>query len=60
MPVQPWCHSVEVGLVIPLPRSAAGRSCQTLRAGGDKTQYRERWSDTPCTPGLRKYRQSLT
>eukprot|EP00955_Chlamydomonas_euryale_P085081 364051-Chlamydomonas_euryale.AAC.5 len=48
-PPQWWRHSVEVGLVIPLARSAAGRS---YGPGGDKTDYRERWSDAPCTPGL--------
>eukprot|EP00955_Chlamydomonas_euryale_P119032 366571-Chlamydomonas_euryale.AAC.9 len=49
----PWQrHSVEVGLVIPLPRRAAGRSYQALRPGGEKTEYCERWSDTSCTPGL--------
>eukprot|EP00955_Chlamydomonas_euryale_P088987 364427-Chlamydomonas_euryale.AAC.3 len=30
-----------------------------LRPGGDTAEYRERWSDTPCTPGLCKYRLSL-
>eukprot|EP00955_Chlamydomonas_euryale_P079611 363322-Chlamydomonas_euryale.AAC.10 len=34
--VQGWRHSVEVGLVVPLPRSAARRSSQTLRPGQDK------------------------
>eukprot|EP00955_Chlamydomonas_euryale_P057321 356724-Chlamydomonas_euryale.AAC.1 len=59
MPAQPWRHSVEVRLVMPLLHSAAGRSAQTLRPGEDKTDYRERRSDTPCTPNLCKYRQSL-
>eukprot|EP00955_Chlamydomonas_euryale_P038464 351121-Chlamydomonas_euryale.AAC.1 len=36
---------------MPLPRSAAGRSC---RPGGDKIEYHKRWSNTPCTQGLLK------
>eukprot|EP00955_Chlamydomonas_euryale_P065776 359345-Chlamydomonas_euryale.AAC.4 len=59
VPAQLGRHSMEVGLVIPLPRSAAGRSSKTLRPGGDKTEYCERWSDTPCTPGLCEYCRSL-
>eukprot|EP00955_Chlamydomonas_euryale_P085664 364133-Chlamydomonas_euryale.AAC.8 len=32
---------------------------RTLRPGGDKTEYRERWSDTPCTPGLLLYNDAV-